>query len=87
MKIKIEEVSISKDTVDLIVSLRGVLSDENEWRFKEKIENKVLDYIVEKMASEFMSKHSHEIIGKIDQQQILNLIALRSAGTLFEKNR
>lgn len=80
MNIIIENVEIKKDQYEAIVKISGIANDLTYGSIERRdIERAVSERIIEKLVSEFLKNHTHEILSKIDQQHILNMIVLGSA--------
>lgn len=80
MEIKVEGIEIKENQFEAIVKVQGLTTQSNSWyETGRAIERLVIERVVEKATKDFLQNHLQEIIGKIDQQHILNMVVLNSA--------
>lgn len=74
----IDQVEINGTSIEAILKIQGQISKWDVLSEREicsKAENKIISVLVEN----YLKDHLSEIMAKIDQQQIINMIVLNSA--------
>lgn len=81
MKITINKMELDKEYLEAIIKIEGNImsSFTNPWELQRIIESNVKERVVEAAVEQYLTNNLSEIMTKIDQTQILNMIVLRSA--------
>lgn len=78
MEVEIKGIKVDSDSLEAIIHFKQELNSYEKISIRD-INHVAQEKIVNEVVKQYLAKNLHEIMSKIDQQQILNMIVLNSA--------